>query len=99
MTERLLVGLLAGAAWNALSLYCLSRLLRAWLAPSLSPRRAAAWFLVKFPLLYAAAWFCLSRPAVSLIGFSLGFTAVLLIVLAWAILRVQRMTVARSHGR
>lgn len=99
MTERFLVGLLAGAAWNALSLWCLSRLLRAWLAPRLSHRRVAAWWLIKFPLLYAAAWFCLSRPAVSLAGFSLGFTLVLALAVGRLAFQAQRLVAARSHGR
>ena len=33
MTNRLFAGIAAGALWNAASLWCLTRLLRAWLGP------------------------------------------------------------------
>lgn len=98
MTERLFLGLLAGAAWNTASLWCLSRLLGSWIGPSPSRRRALMWLPVKL-LLYAAAWWLLSRPAVSLIGFSLGFTLVLAAAAGRLLLRARRMAFARINGR
>ena len=98
MTERFVFGLLAGAAWNAASLWCLSRLLGAWIGPQPSRRRALAWLPVKLSL-YAAAWWLLSRPAVSLIGFSLGFTLVLALAAGGFILRARGVALARADGR
>ena len=98
MTERLLFGLLAGALWNAVSLWCLSRLLGAWLGPSPSRRLALIWLAVKGAL-YGAAWKLLSHPAVSLAGFGLGFTATLFAALVWAFLRAQRPALVRTHVR
>ena len=98
MTERFLFGLLAGAACHAASLWCLSRLLGAWLGPVPSRRRALAWLAVKGAL-YGAAWKLLSHRAVSLVGFCLGFTAALFAALVWAFLRAQRPTLVRTYVR
>ena len=98
MTERFLFGLLAGAAWSAASLWCLSRLLGSWLGPSPSRWRVGVWLAVKI-ILYSAAWKLISHPAVSLAAFSLGFTAVLVAALVWALLRAQRPALVRTHVR
>ena len=122
----LVAGLAAGAAWSTANLWCLTRLLRAWLGPQPSTRRAIAWshhppgfaaseppqrgspsanwqvvgwLLVKFPLLYGTAVGLLWARAVSLIGFSLGFSLVLLAALVRFAYSAQRMTLSRSHGR
>ena len=98
MIERLLPGCLVGATWNVASLWCLSRLLGAWLGHSPSRRRALAWLAAK-GVLYAAAWKLLLLPAVSLAGFSLGFTLTLFAALGWAFLRAQRPALVRTHVR
>ena len=70
-------GVVVGAAWNLINLWCLSSALTIWLDRSLSRRRAITWFVVKYPLLYLAAFVALSHPAVSPVGFAIGFTVVL----------------------
>ena len=109
MSERLFTGIMAGAAWNAASLWCLTHLLRAWLGPTPSRRRALGWLMIKFPLLYLLAFALISNPHVSVVGFGVGFTLVLLGGLAWYARHLQRMephrdvpcgdTGARPHGR
>jgi len=73
--SALIAGVLAGAAWNLASLWCLSRMLAAWLGPRRSSRRALGWLLVKFPLLYVLAFVMLRSGSVSLVGFGIGFGA------------------------
>jgi len=99
MTEQFLAGGIAGAVWNALNFWCLTRLLQAWLGPQPSRRRALGWLLAKFPLLYAAAWVYLSRPGASVIGFGVGFTVILIAAMAWFVLQAQQITPFSSHGR
>ena len=94
----LVAGLAAGAAWSTANLWCLARLLRAWLGPQPSTRRAIGWLCVKVPL-YGAAVGLLWARAVSLLGFSLGFSLVLLAALVRFACSAQRMTLSRSHGR
>ncbi len=77
MCFPLLVGILFGALWNAVSLWCLSRLLRAWLGPGPSRRRAIGWLMVKFPALYVAIYLALRHQAVTPLGFGIGFSLVL----------------------
>ncbi len=98
VAPRIVIGLLAGGVWNLANFWCLSRLLHAWVTPHASRRRALGWLLVKVPLLYAFVFFLLRAPSVSLVGFSLGFTAVLAAAIGWFMLRSQRMMVP-SHGR
>ena len=102
MSERVLtitIGVVAGIAWNLASLWCLSRLLAAWLGPSPSKRRAIGWLLVKFPLLYLLAFALVRGSSVSLIGFGAGFSAVLVVMLAAFALRAQRRIAVPSNGR
>lgn len=97
MTEASL-SLLAGAAWNGANLWCLRRLLGAWLGPKHSTRRVVVWLLVKYPLLYALA-FCLLRQAqVSPVWFGCGFTLVLVAGLIAMALSVQRRLQAASQN-
>ena len=98
MTTNLAVGLLTGAAWNGANLWCLRRLLAAWLGPRRSTRRAVGWLLVKFPLLYALA-FVLLRRGVSLVGFSVGFTLVLAAVIISLALSARRPLASPSVNR
>ncbi len=96
---RLALGVLAGGLWNAASLWCLAGLLKAWMGPAPSQRRAIAWLLVKFPLLYAVAFAALRLPPVSLIGFGIGFTVTLaaVVVSLWRL--APRMHMGRMDGR
>jgi hypothetical protein len=99
MSEGLLLGIIAGGAWNLINLWCLARMLHAWLGPRRSQRQAMMWLLVKFPLLYTAVFLLLRHPVVSVIGFGLGFTAVLAAAVIRLALDAQRVPMARSHGR
>ena len=88
-------GVLAGGLWNLASLWCLSQLLAAWLGPRPSQRRAILWLSVKFPLLYLAAFALMRQSGLSLVGFGVGFTVVLIVAVAALALQAQRMV----HGR
>ena len=92
-------GVLAGGGWNLASLWCLAQLLAAWLGPqptepAPSRRRAIVWLSVKFPLLYLAAFALLRQPGLSLIGFSVGFSLVLVIAVAALATHARQMV----HG-
>lgn len=92
------IGVLAGGLWNLVSLWCLAQLLRAWLGPQPSRRRAIAWLLVKFPLLYVVIFRVFQSPGVSVLGFGIGFTVVLGVSLAWWLWQAQRMRIVKAHG-
>lgn len=92
-------GLFIGGAWNLASLWCLVHLLSAWIGPHPSRRRAIAWLLLKFPLLYLLAFVMFRSPRVSLIGFGVGFTIVLIVLIGWFALQARQMTLMRPHGR
>ncbi len=94
--RSLALGVAAGGLWNAASLWCLTKMLASWLGPSPSKRRAIGWLLVKFPLLYGGAILVLRARTVSLIGFGIGFTIVLVSALTVVALHSQR-SLARSH--
>lgn len=96
---RLGLGILAGGVWNLASLWCLTRLLAAWLGPNPSRRRAIAWLMLKFPLLYLVVFGVFHVPAISVVGFGIGFTIVLVVAVASLARRAQRMTLAKSYGR
>ena len=91
------LGVVAGGVWNLTSLWCLVHLLDAGLGAAPSKRRAIGWLLVKFPLLYAIAFAVLHTSAVSVIGFGIGFTAVLLVMAVTLALRT-RSVVTPPHG-
>ena len=93
------VGVLAGGVWNLASLWCLVHLLNAWLCPTPSRRRAIMWLALKFPLLYLLAVGVLLNQRVSVLGFGLGFTIVLLIIVSWFALQARQITLLRPHGR
>lgn len=77
LSAQVAAGLLAGGLWNVANLWCLSQLLEAWLGPRRSTKRVVAWLLVKFPLLYVLAVALLQSTRVSMVGFGIGFTLVL----------------------
>lgn len=94
------VGVLSGGAWSLVNLWCLARALRVWLAPQTSRRRAVAWFLVKFPLVYAVAIALLMRSPAHAAGFGVGLTLVLLSALAASLLTIQHAAQpVVMHGR
>ncbi|MBI4597472.1 MAG: hypothetical protein HY737_03625 [Candidatus Omnitrophica bacterium] len=98
-TLWMMLGALLGGAWNAASLWCLVQMLAAWLGPQPSRRRVVWWLLVKFPALYLLAGVLLASGTVSLLGFCMGFTLVLIAGIAWFALRASRMSLVRSDGR
>ena len=88
---RMALGVLAGGAWNLVNLWCLTRLLSSWLGPRRSTKRGIMWLAVKFPLLYLLAFSLLQHPAVSIVGFSVGFSVVLMTAVAFLALRARSM--------
>jgi len=93
------VGVFAGGLWNLANLWCLMHLFSAWLRPQPSARRVLSWAAVKFPLLYLFAFALFRHLSVSLVGFSIGFTVVL--ISAVAVLAAQARSAIRpvAHGR
>ncbi len=96
---RIALGILVGGTWNLLSLWCLTRLLNAWLGPQHSSRRALGWLLLKFPLLYALIVVAFGHQAISLLGFGIGFTVVLVVALGVLGVSARQAIGARAHGR
>ena len=71
------LGVLSGGLWNLINLWCLQNLLSAWLGTTRSKRRVVGWIALKFLFLYGLVVLLLRHPAISLIGFGVGFTIVL----------------------
>ena len=92
------VGALVGGIWNLASLWCFGQLLRAWLGPHSSRRRVVLWLLVKFPLLYLLVGALLYRRLISLLGFGIGFSLVLVLALGWWLRSAARLSPVRSNG-
>lgn len=92
-------GACLGGAWMLANLWCLRRLLAAWLDPSRSRRRALWWLLLKVPVLYAALFVLLTHSRVSPGWFGIGLTAVLTVVLGRWALRMPAWPAGASHGR
>ncbi|MBI4343349.1 MAG: hypothetical protein HY601_00855 [Candidatus Omnitrophica bacterium] len=102
MSEHLVsqaLGILLGGVWNLASLWCLARLLAAWLGPGHSTRRALGWLLVKFPALYALAFLLWQRRIVEPLWFGVGFTLVLVGALITLAARAPALSLGRPHGR
>ena len=89
---RAAVGVIAGGFWNLANLWCLERLLSAWLRPQPARRRALGWVLVKFPLLYLVAFMLFRASFMSLVGFGIGFTVVLAVAIWWFAVRARSTT-------
>ncbi len=81
--SRDLTGILLGSAWQLGNLWCLARLLSSWVGRNTSRRRTLLWLVIKVPLLYGLLILVLRGEQVSLVGFSVGVIATLLICLAW----------------
>lgn len=95
---RLALGLLVGGLWHLASLGCLAQVLAAWLGPHPSRRRAVLWLLPKIAL-YGGAFWLIQLPALSALGFGLGFTLVLMTVLAVFAVSAQRLSGKAASGR
>ena len=80
-------GLAVGAAWNLANLWCLSRVLSAWLGPHRSRRRAIAWLLIKLAALYPAAFIILNTHPQLATGFGIGFSLALVVMMVGFALR------------
>ena len=93
------LGVAAGGVWNLASLWCLSRILEAWIGPTASTKRVVGWLLVKFFVLYLAIYFLISRAVVSLVGFSIGFTVVLIAASVFLMMRSRALTVSAGSKR
>ena len=96
---RVALGILSGGACNLVSLWCLAHLLGAWLGPQPSRRRVLGWFLLKFPLLYLFVFSLPRASYISLIGFGIGFTVVLIVAMGGFAFHTQRMAMNRPYGR
>ena len=88
---RAAVGVFSGGAWNLANLWCLTRLLAAWLGPQRSTKRVVGWLVVKFPLLYLLVFQLLRHPAMSIVAFGVGFTIVLLTAVTFLAVRAREM--------
>lgn len=84
------LGVAAGGIWNLASLWCLTRMLHAWIGPNASQKRAVFWVLIKFPLLYSAIFILFHKRLVPLAAFSVGFSIVLLIAMAVFVSSLRR---------
>jgi hypothetical protein len=97
--QQLVRGVLVGGLWNLANLYCLTRLLTAWLGPQRSTRRVVGWLVVKFVALYLLAFALLRLPGVSPAGFGAGFTIVLIAAVWLLALRARRLVPPVAHDR
>lgn len=86
---RMVASMLAGGVWNVGSLWCLSHVLGAWLRPQPDKRRALTWLGIKLAWLGALAALVLNAPWLSLVGFGIGLTVVLIVVIAGLGLRAK----------
>ncbi len=98
VVPRAAFGIFAGGGWNVLSFWCLAQLLDAWTGPQRSRRRVILWLVVKCPLLYGLAYALVCSPQVSLVGFGVGFSVVLLVMVGGFVWGAQRLIVTR-HGQ
>lgn len=92
-------GILAGVGWNAANLWCLVRLVRAWLGPNPSTPRLIGWGVVKVLVLYGSAIALLRHPGFPILGFTVGFTVVLAVAMGFLIVRPPAAIVNAPHGR
>jgi len=88
-----------GGVWNLANLWCLSQLLQAWLGPQASRRRVIQWLLIKFPVLYLLVVGLLQHPDLSVVGFGVGFTVVLMGAVVSLALSSRHLVTPTSHER
>ena len=91
VSPKATLGVAVGGAWSLASLWCLTRLLASWLGPQRSTRQVVGWLVVKFPLLYLLAFWLMRRPAVSFLGFGVGFSVVLVTAIAGLAIHARRI--------
>ena len=97
---RLALGILAGGLWNLASLWCLVRLLGAWLGQSPSRQwPVGGWLLLKGVLLCLLVGSMRHAQTLGLIGFGVGFTIVLAAVVGALACETRPLMAGRSHGR
>jgi hypothetical protein len=99
MSSAVYLGVAFGAVWNAASVWCLIQLLRCWTGPRPSWRRALAWAAVKFPALYGTAYWLLHEGSVSVVGFGVGFTIMLIAACVWVIARSRAANPRHAYVR
>ena len=99
-TTVLGAGILAGLLWGLANLWALARLLKTWVSPkrSRSSWRVVGWLAAKFALLYPLAALFLKNVPGAAVGFGVGFTVMLVGVLAY-VSRTAPRTVSVRHGR
>lgn len=96
---RVAWGVGLGGLWNLANIWCLAQLVNAWLGSQTSRRRVLQWLFVKCALLYILVVGLLQHPDISLIGFGVGFTVVLMGTVIVLALRAQHLFVPLSHDR
>lgn len=98
---RAVGSVLAGGLWNLASLWCLTRLLGAWLPRPTSGRRRVVlgWLALKGALLALLIGVILRAPWLSFIGFGIGFTIVLIVIVASFALHARQLVAGQPHGR
>ena len=96
---RVVGSILAGGLWNLASLWCLTRLLGVWLRPDPSRNRLLGWLALKSAWLALLIGAVLRAPWLSFIGFGIGFTIMLIIIVASFALPSRRLLTGQSHGR
>ena len=96
---RAVGSVLAGGLWNLASLWCLSRLLGAWLKPDPRRRVVLGWLALKGALLALLIGAVLCAPWLSFIGFGIGFTIALIVIVASFALHARQRVAGQSHGR
>lgn len=96
---RAVGSVLAGGLWNLASLWCLTRLLGAWLKPDPHRRVVLGWLALKGALLTLLIGVILRAPWLSFIGFGIGFTVVLIVIVASFAVHSRQRVAGQSHGR
>jgi hypothetical protein len=94
----LALGIAAGGLWSLANLWCLARMLAAWLGAR-ARRRAVGWLLVKLILLYPAALALLSADPRLSPGFGLGFGIALVVIVAGVARAARQPAALPTHGR
>ena len=95
---RMVASVLVGGAWNLGSLWCLAQLLRTWLQPAPRRRTAWGWLALKIAWVGALIAVVLRASWLSFIGFGIGLTIVLMVVIISLGLRAN-LTAHQPYGR
>jgi hypothetical protein len=92
------LGIAAGGCWSLANLWCLAKVLKAWLGVR-SRRRAITWLLIKLAILYPLAIALLSANPRLSPGFGLGFSVALIVVIAGFAWNARPAGTLSPHGR